>query len=767
MNQVMYADVLLPLPLDSTFTYAVGDEWLADLQTGRAVIVPFGARKLVTGIVTALHSRRPETHTVKQIVAVLGAAPIVNEKHLQFWKWIASYYLCTEGEVMKAALPAGLKLESETVVVRTDVSETGLPLKERELNVLDALPPGREMPLQALGKLCGIASILPLVQQLMEKGLVVVSEDIRTSYRTKKRTYVRLTAAYRTDPDALNQALDNLSRARKQAALLLKYRDLAAPLDKGETAGEVEKSVLLEQAGASAALLKALCTSDILECVEKAVNEVSERKTGPAGVALLNAHQQAALDAIHQQFDKQAVCLLHGVTSSGKTEIYMHLIQECLDAGKQVLYLVPEIALTTQLSSRLERVFGEALGVYHSGMTDAERVAIWHQVQQSNGLKVILGARSSVFLPFHSLGLVIVDEEHDSSYKQQEPAPRYNARNAAMVLAARFGAKTLLGTATPSVESYANCLMGKSGLVELSCRYADAQLPDIVAVDTKELKRKKRMKSFFSPVLLDYIQAALEAGEQVILFQNRRGYAPMLECKVCGWIPKCSHCDVSLTYHKYRHQLSCHYCGFETDVPSRCPSCGEPGLTTGGFGTEQVEEEVHRLFPEARTSRLDTDTTRGRHSFEQILQQFGEGKMDVLIGTQMVSKGLDFSRVKVVGILNADQMMGFPDFRAQERAFQLMAQVSGRAGRSGRKGVVVIQTSHPDNPVIKHVISNDYTAFFNEETSLRQLFDYPPYTRIIQLLFKHVDAIVVRRAALLFASLGEKVFAHRLLGPDQ
>jgi primosomal protein N' (replication factor Y) len=570
-----------------------------------------------------------------------------------------------------------------------------------------------------------------------------------------------------SDPDALNQALDKLSRAKKQSALLLKYLELSNSFSETGHVMEVSRRFLLDQASVSVVLLKPLCAGGLLECYEKAEEQVSNFQPGLAGLSKLNAHQREALTAIRNQFEKQSVCLLHGFTSSGKTEIYMHLIQACIDSGKQALYLIPEIALTTQLAHRLKRVFGDALGVYHSGLTDAERVSVWQQTQQEKGLQVILGARSSVFLPFHSLGLVIVDEEHESSYKQQDPAPRYHARNAAMVLASKFGAKTLLGTATPSIESYANCLMGKSGLVELFYRHADTELPEVMAVDIRELKRKKRMTSFFSPLLLEKMTDALEAGEQVILFQNRRGYASVMECKVCGWIPRCGHCDVSLTYHKYHNKLSCHYCGFECEVPQQCPSCGGRNLVTGGFGTEQVEEEVIRLFPKARTARMDTDSTHGRHAYERILEAFEAGKTDVLIGTQMVSKGLDFNHVRVVGILNADQMLHFPDFRAHERAFQLMAQVSGRAGRSGRRGLVVIQTSQPGNHIIQHVINTDYNAFFNEETSLRKLFHYPPYTRIIHIMFKHYDAAVVRRAALYFSELAETVFAHRLLGPDQ
>ena len=485
------------------------------------------------------------------------------------------------------------------------------------------------------------------------------------------------------------------------------------------------------------------------------------------GLSSLSLKQKDALAAINASFKERPVCLLHGLTSSGKTEIYIHLMEECIRSGKQALYLVPEIALTTQLSDRLRRVFGNKLGVYHSKFPDAERVEIWNKLVRNQEYQIILGVRSSIFLPFHSLGLIIVDEEHEGSFKQQDPAPRYHARNAALILASMHGAKTLLGTATPSLETYFNCLNGKFGLVELFSRHYEMAMPEIVAVNTKELKRKKIMKTLFSPVLSEKMGEALAAGEQVILFQNRRGYAPVIECKVCGWIPKCDRCDVSLTLHKYHKKLTCHYCGYERDLPQACPSCGVLDLSAHGFGTEQIEEAVRVQFPHARIARMDTDTTRSRRSYEQIIHDFEAGKTDILIGTQMVTKGLDFDRVRVVGILNADQMLNFPDFRAYERSFQLMAQVSGRAGRKGKRGLVIVQTSDPEQVVIRDVISNDFKSFYQREMLMRKQFSYPPFTRIILIRFKHRDLSVVRRAALLYANLLRPVFGQRLLGPDQ
>jgi len=705
MDTANYADVLLPVPLEGAFTYAIPCDMFPDLMVGCRVVVPFGARKLMTGIVTEIHQRKPDSVNIKQLRTRLDQQPLIGQEQFCFWKWIASYYCCSMGEVMNAALPAGLRPEG-------DVLET------------------------------------------------------RTGMHVRTQTYVRLAPAYNQDLDALNQVFDKLVRAKKQVALLLKYLELSGVCQEQATIAEVSRRELLDQSEASAVILKGLCTKGILDVYEK--EEPDQHADTPvSGPAALNPYQEKALQSIKEQFEKQPVCLLHGYTSSGKTEIYMHLIKECLDQGKQALLLVPEIALTTQLAERLRRVFGSDLGVYHSGISDYERENIWYQMHQQKRYKVILGVRSSIFLPFHSLGMVVVDEEHETSYKQQDPAPRYHARNAAMVLAAQFGAKTLLGTATPSIETYALCLMGKYGLTKLFYRYAAASLPDIVAVDIGELKRRKRMKSIFSPLLLEEIQRALDAGEQVILFQNRRGFAPVLTCKVCGWIPKCSRCDVSLTYHKYHGKLNCHYCGSEYEVPVCCPSCGEPNPVTAGFGTEQVEEEVRTFFPKARTARLDTDTTRNKNDCARILEQFQTGKTNVLIGTQMISKGLDFSHVKVVGILNADQLLGYPDFRAHERAYQLMAQVSGRGGRSGRAGLVIIQTSQPDSSVIQHVIGNDYNAFFNEEMRFRKLFDYPPYTRIIHILFRHRDAALVRQAALYYAGLCQHQFGKRILGPDQ
>ncbi|MDD4922610.1 MAG: primosomal protein N' [Bacteroidales bacterium] len=761
-----YVDVLLPLPLSQTYTYSVPEELASGIQIGCRVIVPLGPRKLYTGIVLGFYDIKPVDYVTKPVFSLLDESPILIVPQLRFWRWLASYYMCSLGEVMKAALPSGLKLESETLVTMAEDFDAEAPLKERERRMMNALVPGVSVSLMDLSKNSGISNVLPVVQELMEKGALLISEGLRSSYKVKTKACVRLTEPYIQDQDKLRTLMDEVSRAKKQLEVLMTFLELSCFFKEASPA-EVGKKELLKASGASPAVLQALCARNVLEIYDKDIDRLSKSKIQQTGLSSLSKRQKVALDSIHTSFEEKPVCLLHGLTSSGKTEIYIHLIEECIRSGKQVLYLVPEIALTTQLSDRLKLVFGNKLAVYHSKFPDAERVEIWHKLVNNQDYQVILGVRSSIFLPFHSLGLIIVDEEHEGSYKQQDPAPRYHARNAALILAALHGAKTLLGTATPSLETYFNCQRGMFGLVELFKRHYDMEMPEIIAVNTKELRRKKIMKTLFSPLLSEKIGSALAAGEQVILFQNRRGYAPVIECKSCGWVPKCERCDVSLTLHKYHQKLTCHYCGFEHDIPQSCPSCGTQDLSTHGFGTEQIEEQVHIQFPKARVARMDTDTTRSRRSYEQIIHDFESGETDILIGTQMVTKGLDFDHVRVVGILNADQMLNLPDFRAYERSFQQMAQVSGRAGRKGEQGLVIVQTSDPEQPVLKEVISNDFKSFYNREMLMRKQFSYPPFTRIIQIRFKHKNIVVVRQAALYYASLIRPVFGQRLLGPDQ
>jgi len=763
---MLFVDVVLPLPLSQTYTYFVPEELASTIQVGCRVIVPLGTRKLYTGIVLDVHREKTLEYKTKPVYSLLDETPILVGPQLEFWRWISSYYMCSFGEVMKAALPSGLKLESETLVSLSDDFEAGSSLKERESRILDVLVPGKAVSLLELSKTSGIVNVLPVVNHLMEMGALVVSEGLRTSYKPKTIACVRLTETYFKDREKLKQVMDEASRAKKQVEILMAYLELSAFFREKDPL-EVDRKELLKRAGASSAILHALCKKNILEIYDKEVDRLSKSEEAESGLSSLSEKQEEALSSLRTCFQEHAVCLLHGLTSSGKTEIYIHLMEECIRSGKQVLYLVPEIALTTQLSDRLRRVFGSRLGVYHSKFPDAERVEIWNKMVRGEDYQVVLGVRSSIFLPFRNLGLIIVDEEHEGSFKQQDPAPRYHARNAAMVLASMHNAKTLLGTATPSLETYYNCENGRYGLVELFTRHFEMAMPEIIAVNTKELRRKKIMKTLFSPFLVEKMEQALRSGEQVILFQNRRGYAPLIECKTCGWVPKCERCDVSLTLHKYHNKLTCHYCGFEHEVPQVCPSCGSSSLSTHGFGTEQIEEEVKAFFPGARIARMDTDTTRSRSSYEHIIHDFESHKTDILIGTQMVTKGLDFDHVRVVGILNADQMLNFPDFRAYERSFQLMAQVSGRAGRRGERGQVVIQTSDPEQVVIREVIANDFRNFFNREMQMRKQFSYPPFTRIIQIRFKHKDLSVVRRAAVAYAGLIRPVFGRRLLGPDQ
>lgn len=691
-----YIDVILPLPLKVTFTYAVDDDMAQKVKRGCRVVVPLGKKKHYTGIVDRIHHEAPVGYEVKYAYGLLEEEPAVLPQQLQLWEWIADYYMCAKGDVYNAAVPAGLKLE----------------------------------------------------------------------FKPKVETHVRLTESYRSE-ETLQQMLDSLKRAAKQQDLLLTYLQLSAYFDGGPY--EVSKQDLLGHHNTSAAVFNALVERGVFETYPYVISRLVEKERQVSGLKPLNVNQQRALCQIKQCFEKQSVCLLYGVTSSGKTEIYTHLIEETIRQGKQVLYLLPEIALTTQITERLKRVFGTQIGIYHSKFSDPERVEIWNKQLSDNPYLIILGARSSVFLPYQNLGLVIVDEEHEGSYKQQDPAPRYHARNTALMLASMYGAKTLLGTATPSAESWFNATdAGKYGLVVLKERYQEIQLPEILPVDIKELHRKKMMVGHFSPVLKEKMEEALARNEQIILFQNRRGFAPMIECHDCGWVPKCVHCDVSLTYHKRTNQLVCHYCGFSTPVPNTCPECGSQDLRDRGFGTEKVEDEIKELFPQARVARMDLDTTRSKTAHERIINDFERGKTDILIGTQMVSKGLDFDHVHLVGILSADTMLNYPDFRAYERAYQLMAQVAGRAGRKGERGLVVLQTGHVDYPIIKNVMNNDFESMIHTQLTERQLCHFPPFYRLVNIYIKHrQQRLTENMTALMTAQLAKVFGAERVNGPLQ
>lgn len=688
-----FAEVILPLPLPGTFTYSIPEELMGKVFPGCRVTVPLGKKASYTALVASIHNEHNSDYEIRSIKEVLDETPIILEEQIKLWEWISKYYLCSLGDIYKAAIPQGLKGEFKP--------------------------------------------------------------------RTEQR--VRLTAKCR-DEKGVNLLLQSLSRAPRQKRLLATYIHIAMPF--GDAPKEISKHKLIEEAQVSANIYKELQDKGILESYDVEIGRLSLQQGDMVPQNELNNAQSVALGEIKESFKQKNVTLLHGVTSAGKTEIYIHLITETIKKGKQVLFLLPEIALTKQITERLRRVFGNKIGVYHSKFSDAERVEIWKKQLSDESYDVILGVRSSLFMPFKNLGLVIVDEEHENSYKQQEPAPRYNARNAAIVLASFFGAKTLLGTATPSIESYYNATTGKYALVSLTTRHRDIKLPHIEVIDMVEYSRKKLTVGPFSDPLVEAMSNALKEKKQIILFQNRRGYSPLLECKTCGWVPRCKHCDVSLTLHKNSNKLVCHYCGYNIPAPVHCPNCEERNFINLGYGTEKIEDDLQNLFPEARIERMDLDTTRTRNAYEKIIGDFQQGKTDILIGTQMVSKGLDFDNVAVVGIINADTLLNYPDFRATERAFQLMAQVAGRAGRKNGQGTVFLQTRMTDAPVIPQIVKNDYTTFYNQQLSERMLFHYPPFYRLVYIYMKHRDVHVLEEFSELIGKRMREIFDDRILGPD-
>lgn len=760
-----YADVILPLPLENSYTYSIPVDMEKSVVPGCRVIVHFGKKRYYTAIVMSVHERMPDTpYEIKEIYALLDATPILRRPQLRFWQWLSSYYLCKLGDVYKAALPSGLKIESETAVTYNDDFEADAPLRPNEQVVLDAFSGTLKLTVAELEKKTGLRNVVPVIASLMARGAVMVSEELKRGFIPKTQTFIRLSDNYR-DEEKLQAVFSEFKRAKKQEHLLVCFLDLSHALNP-VLVQEVSKKELLERSGCSTAILEGLLKRGILESYEKEVSRLQMSVCRLLEPNPLSPAQEQAYEEIHEAFKSHEVCLLHGVTSSGKTEIYVRLIDEVLKMGRQVLYMLPEIAVTTQITERLAKLFGDKLLVYHSKFSDNERVEVWNRLLYGGEPMLILGVRSSLFLPFKSLGLIIVDEEHENTYKQQDPAPRYHARNAAIVLAGMHGAKTLLGSATPSIDSYFNATIGKYGLVELSTRYGDCRMPDIIPVDIRELKRKKIMKdTLFSPLLVEKVSTALSQGEQVILFQNRRGFAPMIECKSCGWVPHCVNCDVSLTYHKYHNQLVCHYCGYTYQLPLQCPECKSTDLRMMGFGTEKVEEEIATLFPDAKVERLDFDTARTRTAYERIIADFEKGKTQILIGTQMLSKGLDFGNVSVVGILNADSLMNFPDFRAHERAYQLMVQVSGRAGRRDKQGTVVLQTSQPEHPLIRMVQQFAYKEMVRLQLSERSMFRYPPYYRLIVIVLRSRNDTVLQELSTLYAESLRKRLGERVLGP--
>lgn len=762
----LFAEVIVPLAVQGSFTYSVPPSMQQELRVGSRVLVQFGRRKTYTAIVTQLHYHKPEGYEVKEILEILDNEPIVKHPQLEIWQWIADYYLCTIGEVYKAAVPTGLKMESETfITVDRDWEETPDDrLSEREEVVLGYASQHDRSQVDEIARTTGYKNILPIINSLLDRGAIHVSERVVDNYRPKTETCVRL-AIEAGDEDGLHRLFDLVGRAKKQESLLLAYLDLSHWMQGGEVR-EVTKAELLGRADSTQPVLKAAVDKGIFTVYKKEINRFANLICGMQNAPVLTPEQTRAYNEVHASWKDHSVTLLHGVTSSGKTSIYIHLIQDALNKGCQALYLVPEIALTTQLTQRLQKVFGDRLLIYHSKFSDNERVDIWKRLLTSNEPMVVIGVRSSVFLPFGNLGVVIVDEEHDSSYKQQDPAPRYNGRDAAIIVASMHGAKTLLGSATPAIETFYKARTHRFGLVSLLTRYEGMQLPSVKVIDTKTARKNHEMSGMFSNELVRECRHALQDGKQVILFQNRRGYAPMVRCKQCAWIPRCVNCDVSLTYHKHIRTLSCHYCGHSMTLPDICPVCGQPTIEIVGYGTERIEDEIDQVFPDEKIARMDLDTTRSKNSYERIINDFSEHKADILVGTQMVSKGLDFDGVNVVGILNADTMISFPDFRSHERAFNMMEQVSGRAGRKDTQGLVVMQTSDPTHPVVKFVQKHDYFGFFDYEIADRQKFLYPPFTRIINIYMKHRDERSVAELSVDFARRLRAIFGTRILGPE-
>lgn len=759
-RETLFVEVILPLAIAKNYTYRVPYEMNNAVAVGKRVVVQFGKSKLYTAIIASIGNLAPEKYQAKYVIEILDDRPAVTNLQLQFWQWMAEYYMCNGGEVMNAALPSALKLASETrIILNKDCEFDKTTLHDKEFLIVEALGIQPELTVSDIVKLLGQKTVMPVLKLLFEKNIINISEDINQRYKPRTRTFITLNPIYH-DQDNLKELFTILEkRAPKQADAVLAY----IKLSRHQKA--ISKNELVEESGAGAASIKSLIEKEVFISEEKNVSRLFCEDESAYESFELNPQQGEVLRDIQMGFQQKDVTLLHGVTSSGKTQVYIRLIEEMIATGKQVLYLLPEIALTTHIIERLRLYFGANIGVYHSRFNDNERVEVWQKVQ-NNEYKVVLGARSSVFLPFHDLGLIIVDEEHESSYKQFDPAPRYNARDAAIVLAAMHGAKVLLGSATPSFESYYNARTHKYGFVELTERYGGVKLPVTEVVSIIEETKRKTIQSHFTSVLMKDIKDALEKKEQVILFQNRRGYAPILMCKICAYTPKCINCDVSLTYHKSSGKLHCHYCGYKEDAPQVCPACGSTHLEYKGFGTEKVEDELALLLPDARIARMDLDTTRSRNSLQNILNDLEEKKIDILVGTQMVAKGLDFSDVTVIGIINADSLLKFPDYRANERSFQMLAQVSGRAGRRGKQGKVVIQTYDPGHRVIKQVIENDYNGLYFTEMEERKSFKYPPFYRIINLDVKHKDAEVVYNQAAYLATELRKHFGDRVIGPE-
>ena len=759
-RETLFVEVILPLSLAKNYTYRVPFDLNDQIEIGKRVVVQFGKHKIYTALISGITTKPPTIYEAKYILDVIDSAPSVTPTQLKFWAWMTDYYMCNEGDVMAAALPASLKLASETILILREDFDDHVELSEKEQIIISTLKKQQKLTVNDVSKLLGQKTIYPIINNLLDKELILVAEEVIQKYKPLMKSFIILNEFY-NDEENLKQLFNVLDRAPKQLDALLAY----IKLNKGGI--PIAKEQLLEESNCGPAALKALTDKDIFTVLKRPVSRLAAHDDDFSVNFTLNDGQQNALNQINNAFEEKDVVLLHGVTASGKTQVYIKLIEEIINkSDSQVLFLLPEIALTTQIVERIKKYFGNSIGVYHSKFNNSERVEIWNKVKHG-AYKVILGARSAVFLPFQDLKLIVVDEEHEPSYKQYDPAPRYQARDSAIYLAHLYKAKVILGSATPSLESYYNALNGKYGLVEMKERFGGVQLPNQQVVSIAEETKKKSMVSYFSSVLIKDIDLALSKKEQIVLFQNRRGYATILICATCGYTPKCVNCDVSLTYHKSSGKLHCHYCGYLQSSVNICPACGSVHVEQKGFGTERIEEELRLLYPEITIARLDMDTTRTKNGLQQILTDFQDKKTDILIGTQMVAKGLDFDNLSLIGVINADTLLGYPDFRAYERSYQLLAQVAGRAGRRADQGNVCIQTYDADNRIIKQVVDNDYLGMYNDEIAEREKFQYPPFSRMIFISVKHKDSNILDRAA---ANLGQTLkakFGQRVLGPEQ
>jgi primosomal protein N' (replication factor Y) len=758
-RETLFIEVILPLSLAINYTYRVPLELNDKVSVGKRVVIQFGKHKIYTALVKTIGQTPPEFYEAKYIIDVVDEFPVVTDKQFEFWDWVTSYYLCNEGDVMAAALPTGLKLASETILVLREELPEQLMLTAKETLIFDVLLKQQRMSIDEVVELLGQKTVYPTINSMIGKELIFVAEEVIEKYKPLLKSFISLNPFYKEEAN-LKELFTLLEKAPKQLDALLAFLKLA------KTESLVAKQKLLELSGSGQAALKALVDKEIFTVEKRPVSRLSEAKDEFEVNFTLSTAQQAALTAIGEQFLQKDVVLLHGITASGKTQLYIKLIEEAIAGGGQVLFLLPEIALTTQIVERIRLYFGDKIGVYHSKFNDNERVEIWNKVL-NGAYKVVLGARSAVFLPFSDLKLIVVDEEHESSYKQHEPAPRYQARDAAVFLAHLHQAKVILGSATPSIESYYNASTNKYGLVKLDERFGGVQLPIQEVVSIAEETKRKKMTAYFTSVLLEYMQTALENKEQIILFQNRRGYATILLCATCGYAPKCVNCDVSLTFHKTSGKLHCHYCGYHQNSINTCPACGSVHIEQKGFGTERIEEELALVFPDVKIARLDLDSTRSKNGMQQIIADFQDKKTQILIGTQMVAKGLDFDNVSLIGVINADTLLNYPDFRAFERSYQLLSQVAGRAGRREKQGLSVIQAYSDSHRIIKQVLTNDYLEMYKDELEEREKYLYPPFTRLIFVNVKHKDANVLHVAAQTLANSLKAQLGHRILGPEQ